>query len=135
MDLNTSMIIGIGTDILQIERLQAAYDRTQGRIAEKVLGPDEMLVFKHRLARNHKRGMAFLATRFAAKEALAKALGTGIHDELQLVPSTNGTHIVDEDIIPSQFNWQLTGFKPDDLSIAALAYSSETRNIGFYHLK
>ena len=57
------MIIGIGTDILQIERLQAAYDRTQGRIAERVLGPDEMLVFKHRLARNHKRGIAFLAKR------------------------------------------------------------------------
>ena len=73
------MIIGIGTDILQIERLQAAYDRTQGRIAERVLGPDEMLVFKHRLARNHKRGIAFLATRFAAKEAFSKAIGLGMH--------------------------------------------------------
>ena len=69
------MIIGIGTDILQIDRLQAAYDRTQGRLAEKILGPDEMLVFKHRLARNHKRGIAFLATRFAAKEAFSKAIG------------------------------------------------------------
>ncbi len=72
------MIIGIGTDILQIARLQAAYDRTQGRIAAKVLGPDEMLVFKHRLSRNHKRGMAFLATRFAAKEAFSKAIGLGM---------------------------------------------------------
>ncbi len=53
------MIIGIGTDILKIERLQAAYDRTQGRLAEKILGPDEMLVFKARLARNHKRGYSF----------------------------------------------------------------------------
>ena len=72
------MIIGIGTDILQIERLQAAYDRTQGRLAEKILGPDEMLVFKARLARNHKRGIAFLATRFAAKEAFSKAIGLGM---------------------------------------------------------
>ena len=72
------MIIGIGTDILQIDRLQAAYDRTQGRLAEKILGPDEMLVFKHRLARNHKRGIAFLATRFAAKEAFSKAIGLGM---------------------------------------------------------
>ena len=72
------MIIGIGTDILQIGRLQAAYDRTNGRLAEKILGPDEMLVFKHRLARNYKRGIAFLATRFAAKEAFSKALGTGL---------------------------------------------------------
>ena len=66
------MIIGIGTDILQIERLQAAYDRTNGRLAEKILGPDEMRVFQQRLARNHKRGIAFLATRFAAKEAFSK---------------------------------------------------------------
>jgi len=43
------MIIGIGTDILQIERLQAAYDRTHGRLAEKILGPDEMIVFLKQL--------------------------------------------------------------------------------------
>ena len=72
------MIIGIGTDILQIGRLQAAYDRTNGRLAEKILGPDEMLVFKNRLARNHKRGIAFLASRFAAKEAFSKAIGLGM---------------------------------------------------------
>lgn len=76
------MIIGIGTDILQIERLQAAYDRTNGRLAEKILGPDEMLVFKHRLARNHKRGIAFLATRFAAKEAFSKAIGLGMYSPM-----------------------------------------------------
>jgi len=72
------MIVGIGTDILKIERLQAVYDRTQGRLAERILGPDEMLVFKARLARNHKRGIAFLATRFAAKEAFSKAIGLGM---------------------------------------------------------
>ena len=37
-----------------------------------------MLVFKARLARNHKRGIAFLATRFAAKEAFSKAIGLGM---------------------------------------------------------
>lgn len=72
------MIIGIGTDILQIERLQAAYDRTQGRLAQRVLGPDELVIFKQRMARNHKRGIAFLATRFAAKEAFSKAIGLGM---------------------------------------------------------
>lgn len=72
------MIIGIGTDILQIERLQGAYDRTNGRLAEKILGPDEIVVFQQRLARNHKRGIAFLATRFAAKEAFSKAIGLGM---------------------------------------------------------
>ena len=72
------MIIGIGTDILQIERLQAAYDSTNGRQAERVLGPDELIIFRQRLARNHKRGIAFLATRFAAKEAFSKAIGLGM---------------------------------------------------------
>lgn len=72
------MIVGIGTDILQIGRLQAAYDRTNGRLAEKILSADEMFIFKQRLARNHKRGIAFLATRFAAKEAFSKAIGLGM---------------------------------------------------------
>lgn len=72
------MIVGIGTDILQIGRLQAAYDRTNGRLAEKILSVDELLIFKQRLARNHKRGIAFLATRFAAKEAFSKAIGLGM---------------------------------------------------------
>jgi holo-[acyl-carrier protein] synthase len=72
------MIVGIGTDILQIGRLQAAYDRTNGRLAEKILSVDELFIFKQRLARNHKRGIAFLATRFAAKEAFSKAIGLGM---------------------------------------------------------
>ena len=72
------MIVGIGTDILQMERLIAAYERTQGRLAERVLGKEELLVFHQRLARNQKRGMAYLATRFAAKEAFSKAIGLGM---------------------------------------------------------
>jgi holo-[acyl-carrier protein] synthase len=72
------MIIGIGTDILQMERLIAAYERTQGRLAERILGKEELVVFHQRLARNHKRGMAYLATRFAAKEAFSKAIGLGM---------------------------------------------------------
>ena len=72
------MIVGIGTDILQMERLIAAYERTQGRLAERILGKEELVVFHQRLARNHKRGMAYLATRFAAKEAFSKAIGLGM---------------------------------------------------------
>ena len=68
------MIAGIGTDILKIDRLKASYARTQGRLAERILGAEEIKVFHARLARNESRGMAYLATRFAAKEALTKAL-------------------------------------------------------------
>ena len=73
------MVVGIGTDLLKLDRLTASYERTKGRLAERVLGEDEMKVFKHRLSRNHARGMAYLATRFAAKEAFSKAIGLGMH--------------------------------------------------------
>ena len=42
------MSAGIGTDLLNIDRLKAAYQRTNGRLAERILGPDEMQVFKAR---------------------------------------------------------------------------------------
>lgn len=76
------MIAGVGTDILKIDRLIASYQRTKGRLAERILGPDEMLVFKARLARNESRGMAYLATRFAAKEAFSKAIGLGMRSPM-----------------------------------------------------
>jgi holo-[acyl-carrier protein] synthase len=76
------MIAGVGTDILKMDRLIASYQRTKGRLAERILGPDEMLVFKARLARNESRGMAYLATRFAAKEAFSKAIGLGMRSPM-----------------------------------------------------
>lgn len=72
------MIYGIGTDIIQIERVQGVMERTRGRFAEKVLGPQELLKYHARRARSEKRGLAFLSTRFAAKEAFSKAIGLGM---------------------------------------------------------
>ena len=54
------MIVGIGTDLLQMKRLEAAYERTQGRLAQRVLGDEELLVFQQRLKRNHKRVCDFV---------------------------------------------------------------------------
>ena len=76
------MIAGIGTDILKIDRLRGVYERTHGRLAERILGPEEMVVFKNRLARNESRGIAYLATRFAAKEAFSKAIGLGMYSPM-----------------------------------------------------
>lgn len=73
------MIYGIGTDILQIDRVTGVMERTRGRFAEKVLGPQELAVYHARRARVPARGLAFLATRFAAKEAFSKAIGIGMH--------------------------------------------------------
>jgi phosphopantetheinyl transferase (holo-ACP synthase) len=40
------MIIGIGADLLQIKRLEAAYERTHGRLAQRVLGDDELTILQ-----------------------------------------------------------------------------------------
>ena len=72
------MIYGIGTDICDIRRLRATFERRGVRFAEKVLGPHELAVFHDRLARVEARGVAYLATRFSAKEAFSKAIGLGM---------------------------------------------------------
>ena len=73
------MIYGIGTDILMISRVTAALARHGERFAERILGPDEMLRYQRRKARIEVRGIRYLATRFAAKEAFSKAIGLGMH--------------------------------------------------------
>lgn len=72
-------IYGIGTDVIQVSRVAAVMTRTNGRFAEKVLGPDELRIYHARKARSEVRGLAFLATRFSAKEAFSKAIGLGMH--------------------------------------------------------
>ncbi|MGI4815903.1 MAG: holo-ACP synthase [Janthinobacterium lividum] len=72
------MIRGLGTDIVRIDRIDAALARHGERFAQKILGPEELAVYRSRAARHPPRGRAFLATRFAAKEAVSKAIGLGI---------------------------------------------------------
>ncbi len=72
------MIYGIGTDIIQISRIEAALGRHGDRFAERVLGPQEMQRYLHRKEKVKARGIRFLASRFAAKEAFSKAIGLGM---------------------------------------------------------
>ena len=72
------MIYGIGTDVCDIRRIAATFERRGDRFAEKVLGPHEIEVFRARRAKHAARGVAYLATRFAAKEAFSKAIGLGL---------------------------------------------------------
>ena len=72
------MIYGIGTDVCDIRRIAATFERRGERFAEKVLGPHEIEVFRARGAKHAARGVAYLATRFAAKEAFSKAIGMGM---------------------------------------------------------
>jgi len=66
------MIFGIGTDLVQVERIEATYARFGTHFVERLLMPEERALF-----RPGRRAARFLAMRFAAKEAIAKALGTG----------------------------------------------------------
>lgn len=66
-------VIGIGTDLVQIERVRRALERHGERFAERVLTPGEMARW-----RAHGDPGGHLARRWAVKEAAAKALGTGI---------------------------------------------------------
>ncbi len=72
------MIFGVGTDICDVRRIAATLARRGERFAEKVLGPHEIEVFRARRASVEARGVSYLATRFSAKEAFSKAIGTGM---------------------------------------------------------
>jgi holo-[acyl-carrier protein] synthase len=66
------MIFGIGVDVLEAKRVTATYQRFGGRFVDHLLMPAE----REQLART-QRPERFLAMRFAAKEAIVKAMGTG----------------------------------------------------------
>jgi holo-[acyl-carrier protein] synthase len=73
------VIFGIGTDIVCIQRMTDNLDRYGERFAARILTEAEMAVFQTSAQRPQ-----FLAKRFAAKEAAAKALGTGFRNGLSL---------------------------------------------------
>lgn len=72
------MIVGIGTDACDVRRIAAALQRHGPRFAQRILGAQELPVWQRRSQRWPERGLRYLATRFAAKEAFAKAVGLGL---------------------------------------------------------
>lgn len=74
------MIIGIGTDIVQIKRIEKLFDKYDYHFIQKILHSQEVAIFETLSSCNR---INYLAKRFAGKEALAKALGTGIRGKLQ----------------------------------------------------
>ncbi len=71
------MILGIGIDIIEVERIQASYQRFGERFLNRILHPNEISY-----CMSYKVPAPFLAARFAAKEAISKAFGTGIGAQL-----------------------------------------------------
>ena len=73
------MIFGIGTDVVQLARVEQVYARHGEHFVRRLLLPEEEQGF-----RSYKRPVRFLAMRFAAKEAFAKAAGTGLRAPVTL---------------------------------------------------
>lgn len=67
------MVLGLGTDLIEIERIEKSIERFGARFLERVFTPGEIAY-----CRAKKGSAESFAARFAAKEAGAKALGTGI---------------------------------------------------------
>ena len=66
------MIFGVGTDVVELSRIQSTYDRFGDRFVNRILMEEELELF-----RRSKQPVRFLAMRFAGKEATVKAMGTG----------------------------------------------------------
>jgi holo-[acyl-carrier protein] synthase len=71
------MILGTGIDIIEVARIAASHEKFGERFLKRILRPDEIAY-----CLSHKRPAPFLAARFAAKEAVSKAFGTGIGAQL-----------------------------------------------------
>src|SRR5215467_9644183 len=71
------MILGIGTDIIEVDRIKTSFERFGERFLRRILHPNEISY-----CLSHRGPAPFLAARFAAKEAISKAFGTGIGAQL-----------------------------------------------------
>lgn len=71
------MILGLGIDIIEVARIEASYQKFGERFLNRILLPKEI-----EYCLSHKSPGPFLAARFAAKEAISKAFGTGIGAQL-----------------------------------------------------
>ena len=99
------MIFGIGTDIVDVERIRKL-DSLE-KFADKILSLNELEVFKSQI---DEKKVTFLAKQFAAKEAVSKALGTGIgkdirFNQIEILRNSDGKPYLNHDgIITTIFN-------------------------------
>lgn len=70
-------VLGLGTDIVEMVRIEAVVERSGDRLARRVLSAAEWELYQQ-----HQQPVRFLAKRFAVKEAAAKAFGTGVRNGL-----------------------------------------------------
>ena len=99
------MIFGIGTDIVEVERIRKL-DSLE-KFADKILSLNELEVFNSEI---DEKKVTFLAKQFAAKEAVSKALGTGIgkdirFNQIEILRNSDGKpYLNDDGMITTIFN-------------------------------
>ena len=71
------MILGTGIDIIEVARVQSSHEKFGERFLNRILRPEEIFY-----CLSHRNPAPHIAARFAAKEAISKAFGTGIGSEL-----------------------------------------------------
>jgi len=71
------MVLGVGVDIIEVERIRSSHERFGDRFLKRILRPEEIAY-----CFSHAQPAPFLAARFSAKEAISKAFGTGIGAQL-----------------------------------------------------
>ncbi|SDE63081.1 holo-[acyl-carrier protein] synthase [Paenibacillus sp. UNCCL117] len=107
------MIVGVGTDLLEIARIMSILEQGTGRrFLERVLTPAERCLADRR----QKRLAEFVAGRFAAKEAVVKALGCGLGklvslQDIEVLPDSLGKPVCRI----SEAAWQRLGMRPAEL--------------------
>lgn len=110
------MIYGIGTDIVRCSRIEKLWDKYGMSFAKRILTDYELSVLN--LQKTNQ--VAFLAKRFAAKEAVAKALGTGFRDQVLITQVGIETDLKGKPRVAFYGNTQLY---IDTLSIADIQVS------------
>jgi holo-[acyl-carrier protein] synthase len=108
------MIYGIGTDVVEVKRIREALHKHGIALAKKILTPQELITYRKTEGKEN-----FLAKRFAAKEAFAKALGTGMRSpvnfkSIEVIHDTLG--------------------KPKIKTVSELTFLVKSRNIKHCHL-
>lgn len=118
------MIHGIGTDIVNITRIFNLYKKYQNKFVNKILSKQEIIIFdKLSNFNNLNKKIYYLANRWAAKEAVVKALGTGFRNglywpEISIVNNSLGKPEVELSIKAEEIFNNILDNKPSNIHLS-----------------
>src|SRR5579875_3640591 len=114
------MIFGLGTDVIQISRIQQSLERYGEHVATRILSNPELSAFR---ILSPGRQAEFVAGRFAAKEAIAKAVGCGL---ARLKMSSVDISVGDRGLSVTWLNEMPVGVQKDDQILVSISHSEDT---------